>query len=233
MITILYIPFSMSEETDLIERAIAWDNQKSGDKILIVRYGEGELELPEEEELQIYVLAHGICDPQFIEQHKLYQHVCAGTTIGFKILSIGEVGTRFQEEFLYYKTNIKDIKLYFCNLTDTNEHIARQFQQSLLDHQFQNKRIYHYQGILFPPEKDGHKYSKDKNGIVTRCSHRRSYLFCKPEDSIDMEERHKNRLALFKPKNFELSRENRTKKQEEIRREKRLEKLRPHRQGLL
>lgn len=216
MFTILYVPFAPSEDTNLMDAAIYWETQSPEQKIFIVRHQEDEIELPEDEMFQVYILGHGICDLQFIEENKLFQHICA-KPVGGKILAIEEVAARFQQDFLYYKSNIRSIKLYFCNLTDTNEYIADKFQQNLLD-SCKSIKIYHYEGELFAPEMGKHKYSKDKNGVYLRSSKRRSFLY-NVEESLN--NKYEHRISLFKPVSFECNKEKRSKMLTDKRREKR------------
>ncbi|KTD40530.1 RNA binding protein (contains ribosomal protein S1 domain) [Legionella parisiensis] len=225
MCVILYIPFPMSVETDLIELAINWDNQKLEQHIRIIRHGEDNLEIPEDELLEIYIIGHGICNPEFIQEHGLYHHICAGPELGYNIISIEEVAKRYQQDFFFYKNNIQGVKLYFCNLTDSNEYIAQIFQQSLVD-TFQNIKINHYEGILFGPDNKGHKYSKDKNSVVSRASERRLFIY-KPENKVNDDFEYTNRLRLFKQTSmsYEDSIERRSNKQLERRRENRNEEF--------
>lgn len=148
---ILYIPFY--EENDLVTSAIEWKKTLGDKNILILEHGKRIDYKPfSNEHLTIYILAHGIDDQ--IEHF----HLASSSSITKKTsyLDIEQIADRFNSDFTYVRTKVKNIKLYFCNNKGNQKTIAERFNKNLI---LIDTPIDYYAGTLFSPFRDKKKYS--------------------------------------------------------------------------
>lgn len=148
---ILYIPFH--EENDLVLTAIRWKNTLNGKNITIIQHGKPiNYHAIKDKVLTIYVLAHGLdsaTEPFYLASHS---KITRSTTK----LDIKKIAERFNYDFVYLHTQLKNIKLYFCNNKGDQKFIAERFKNNLV---LFSSPIDYYAGTITEPFKDKTKYS--------------------------------------------------------------------------
>lgn len=140
---ILYIPFK--EKNDLLPLAHKMANHMAPSIPLIIQHSSSQEnnqietstdQIPENEELEIYILGHGISP--FIDRGEICSDINKDTNT--TKLPIETIAKRFNIDFLYFYNQIKRINLYFCNQANTEKTIAETFHQHLLN----PEQIIHY-----------------------------------------------------------------------------------------
>ncbi|WP_454784211.1 hypothetical protein [Legionella sp. WA2024007413] len=148
---ILYIPFH--EHNDLVSNAIHWKTTLKDQKILILQHGNPiNYKSIKQEQLTIYILAHGV-------NHLLeYFHLASTYPISSQTayLSIDKIADRFNSDFVYVHSKVRDIKLYFCNNQGNQKAIAKEFHKNIV---LFDADIDYYTGTLFCPSLNNKKYS--------------------------------------------------------------------------
>ncbi|WP_454781786.1 hypothetical protein [Legionella sp. WA2022007384] len=148
---ILYIPFH--EHNDLIAKAIHWKETLKNQNILILQYGTPiDYKLMKMEHLTIYILAHGV--NHLLEHYHLTSTYPITSQTNF--LSIDKIAERFNSDFVFVHSKVKNIKLYFCNNQGNQQAIAQQFHKNLV---LFDAYINYYTGTLFGPSQNNKKYS--------------------------------------------------------------------------
>jgi hypothetical protein len=151
---ILYIPFY--EKNDLIDKALAWKSTDTDKKILIIQHGKDiDYKAITDENHIVYILAHGIDD---LNQHSY--HLASNNLITNKTTCLGieRIAERFNLDFTYVHSRIKNIKLYFCNNKGNQKAMAERFSNNLV--QLFNPQVDYYAGTLYSPFKNKKKYSQ-------------------------------------------------------------------------
>lgn len=167
---VLYIPYK--EDTDLVFLADKMRMQLVNEEVLIFRHAHHELkDIPEDKELNIYVLGHG--NVPYINSGKITSD--ANVSHDTTILTIEEIADRFNMDFLYFASQVSSIKLYFCNQVSTEKDIAEKFKAQLMGKEtvidyfsgmvMTNKTAVTNQGILVPVNQVCRRINKQSEDI--------------------------------------------------------------------
>lgn len=170
---ILYIPFI--HVGDLQAKAELWKSRSSKpEAVKIIKHDEDiDCDALEGQDLCIYVLSHGIDDK---ENHAFDLANNSRRDDNLKIISIREIAHRFNRDFTCLHSDIKKVKLYFCNNKGNEEEIARQFVKELV--LLDEVKISCYKGTLFVPNTDGNKKARVQGKDVPEHEAERAAYLC-------------------------------------------------------
>ncbi|KGP62680.1 hypothetical protein EP47_02520 [Legionella norrlandica] len=145
---ILYVPFERQESGDLSRSVDLWKEKHQNlfaEAIFIIFHKQPLPQLNFQEEIRLYICAHGTEDGDLVYNSSNYHS-------NIKSISIPTLSERFNYDFLYLAPRIQQIHLYCCGNEDKNMRLAALFQSNLLRKEYST--IHFYKGNIEIPKKN-------------------------------------------------------------------------------